>query len=293
MKFVLLLMATLIMALFPTLAAEAKRPPAKLTLSGPGIAGELESTDQNYLEALALGRLEDLARGAIAPPVIDQLYYEMVRYFKDGESFWAFDRLRYYPKLETGGYIWYLGLEGTGWSEFDGKWFNATVEGDKALRRLIAEKSAPILPYSVSPGRAQEIMTLMNFVRTYNAGGLDMMLALLTEDVLWSDCDFRLGRVIDLKGKPDMTAWLKRQFADHDRLELRTIEVNDDDLSGERTVGLVIARRTSETLQALGFSKGIVPALAAKINFTESHDRIERFVNSLYGDPVAPCHLRK
>ncbi len=293
MKFVLLLMATLIMALFPTLAAEAKRPPAKLTLSGPGIAGELEITDRSYLEALAMGRLEDWAHGAISTPVIEQRYYEIVRYAKEGEIYLAFDRLRYYPKPGTGGYIWYTGLEGTVWSEFDGKWFNATADGDKTLRRLIAEKSAPILPYSVSPGRAQEIMTLMNFVRTYNAGDLDTTLALLTDEVLWSDCDFRLGRVIALKGKPDVTGWLKRQFADHDQLEIRTIEVNDGDPTGDRTVGLVIARRTSETLKALGFSKGIVPALAAKVNFTESHDRITRFANGPFGGPAALCRLRR
>jgi len=51
-------------------------------------------------------------------------------------------------------------------------------------------------------------------------------------------------------------------------------------------VGVEYARRTNNTLRALGFPKGIVPKLASKVGFTTQPLRIRGFANGSYsGDP--------
>lgn len=65
--------------------------------------------------------------------------YEITRWYKaaDGESYQPFDRLRWYPSTGTAtqgrGWIFYEGLI-NGASDYDGKWFIATRNGDNLLR---------------------------------------------------------------------------------------------------------------------------------------------------------------
>lgn len=135
----------------------AKGPPAKAVLSGPGLQGEVAITDAQALAPLALGVLEDFTGGAIQAPgerATDANRYTLVSYFDDGNgSYRPFDRLYYYPDPSGGrGYILYEGLRiSGGWSEYDGKWFNATPEGDQSMRRLLERLGvtltvAPTLP---------------------------------------------------------------------------------------------------------------------------------------------------
>ena len=128
----------LVLLALTTSLALAKGPPDKVVISGPGLSGEIESTDREAISALGLGALEDFQRGPIEAPQVGA-GYQMACYFKDGASYRPFDRLTYYPNLPgKRSYIFYEGLRiSGGWSEYDGKWFYATKAGDAAMRRLL------------------------------------------------------------------------------------------------------------------------------------------------------------
>ena len=135
-----LLPGVLVLLALTTSLALAKGPPEMVVISGPGLSGEVESTDREAISALGLGALEDFQRGPIAAPQVGA-GYQMARYFKDGASYRPFDRLTYYPNLPgKRSYIFYEGLRiSGGWSEYDGKWFYATKAGDAAMRRLLGQ----------------------------------------------------------------------------------------------------------------------------------------------------------
>jgi len=138
-----ILPGVLALLVLTTSLALAKGPPDKVVISGPGLSGEVESTDCVAISVLGLGSLEDFQRGPIAAPQVST-GYQLTRYFKDGASYRPFDRLIYYPNRSgERGYIFYEGLRVSGgWSEYDGKWFYATKAGDAAMRRLLKQLGA-------------------------------------------------------------------------------------------------------------------------------------------------------
>ncbi len=137
--------------------AQAKGPPSKIVISGPGLLGQVEVTNAQLLQRLGMGALEDLAQGVIAAPApgVDLAErYRIDRYHTDSAGKgWPFDRIYYYPNRSgAGGYIFYEGLTPFGGrSEYDGKWFRATAAGDGAMQQLLAHlrrsvSSVPRLP---------------------------------------------------------------------------------------------------------------------------------------------------
>ncbi len=87
--------------------------------------------------------------------------------------------------------------------------------------------------------------------------------------------------------------WLSDRAADHDRLIVESIvNENPDPASGSHVVGLSFARRTSDTLKALGHPDGIVPTSAAKIVFSANDDRIRAFANGPGGGSAGSCRPR-
>jgi len=66
--------------------------------------------------------------------------YEVVRYIKGFGASGAFDRLHYYPgQGGSPGRIYYVEAIGYGPSHIVGKWFNATPQGDAAMKKLLAK----------------------------------------------------------------------------------------------------------------------------------------------------------
>lgn len=120
--------------------ALAKGPANKIVITGPGVEGELEITDQETLNSLSMTRLEDFLHGQLEnPPLVGDEGYEMTRYFETGpEQFRPFDKVVYYPVPEEGrGYIFYDGII-DGSSEYDDHWFNATPEGYATMQRILS-----------------------------------------------------------------------------------------------------------------------------------------------------------
>jgi hypothetical protein len=79
--------------------------------------------------------------------------------------------------------------------------------------------------------------------------------------------------------------------SDHDQLQLsRIVNENPDD---ELVAGIEYARRTSTTLQRLGFGNGIMPKLATKVVFTADPVRIAAFANGPVGGDPHSCQAEK
>ena len=83
---------------------------------------------------------------SIEPPQVTGKGYALARAFKNGDTYRTFDVVLYYPAGERG-YVFYVGIE-NGWSEYDGKWFEASEAGNEAMNKIIGS----IKP-STSPSR--------------------------------------------------------------------------------------------------------------------------------------------
>jgi hypothetical protein len=137
--------------------------------------------------------------------------------------------------------------------------------------------------FSVAARQAEEVAVIVAFLRAYNQGRLDEALALLEDTVRVSDCDYQTVNAVLFTGKSDVATWLRQRIADHDQLHIsRIVNENPDD---ELVAGIEYTRRTSSTLQRLGFTNGIMPKNATKVLFTYDPVRIAAFVNAGGGGP--------
>src|SRR5207244_10144189 len=126
----------------------------------------------------------------------------------------------------------------------------------------------------ISTWQARIVATLVAFLGAYNAGQADTALAILTPDVVTSDCDYRGVHVTTVNRTEAVRDWLRERADDHDQLVLESIaNENPDPASGSHVVAVTYRRRTTDTLRALGFPNGIAPQLASKVVFTATDDR--------------------
>jgi len=169
--------------------------------------------------------------------------------------------------------------------------FSPYLQAEKRVLDTTPTASSPA-NVLLSFGQAQNVATVIELIRAYNAGDLEGVLALLDDKVGWSDCDYQTISVVSLVGKTKVGAWLQMRFADHDLLEVDTIEMasmENQDPTSEDVVGVVFLYRTSDTLKSLGFPKGIKPQLTSKVVFTATHDHVQRFANGPYGGSPEFC----
>src|SRR5262245_29592987 len=89
-------LGTLLLLVTSPVLAWPKDAPDKATISGPGLKGEVEITDQRILSLLGLGMIEDFEAGALPAPQVGE-GYQITRYFYDAS--FDFGRLHYYPGL--------------------------------------------------------------------------------------------------------------------------------------------------------------------------------------------------
>jgi hypothetical protein len=131
---------TIGISLFFYKAAIAKGNFIKITISGGQLTSEIDITDPSLLEFFSFSYFPD---SRTQDPMLGEGYL-ITRYdqqYKDG-SFHAVDIMHYYPSnTDTGGYVFYDGLI-DGSSEYDGKWYIASAEGDLAFRRILATNNS-------------------------------------------------------------------------------------------------------------------------------------------------------
>jgi hypothetical protein len=139
--------------------------------------------------------------------------------------------------------------------------------------------------FSVNAPQARDVSVTIQFIAAFNGRRLRPALDLLTPRVSVSDCDYKHVRAVTFNGRQNVARWLRRRFADRDRLTpTRIFNENPAQLVG--VLGVEYGRRTSNTLRALGFPAGIVPRGATKIVFSAQPVRIRVFANGpVGGDP--------
>jgi hypothetical protein len=139
--FTLALIAAL--ALIPLSVAFAKGPPEQVTISGPGIDGEITIADSNVLNAFSFYQFNDLNRRLDEPPQVEGDGYKITRWLtqqKQGtRQLLPWDTLTYYPDPAGGpGYVFFDGLDPSiGSTEGQGRWFLASEEGGAAMQAII------------------------------------------------------------------------------------------------------------------------------------------------------------
>lgn len=133
--------------------------------------------------------------------------------------------------------------------------------------------------------QALEVAVFMNFIRAYNNGHLDEALALLSEDVAISDCDYREVKAVEFGGISQAAEWLRQHISEHDRLIVSQIYNENPGRGGRHVIGVEYSRRSDTTLESLGFPQGIKPKLASKVVFEAGTALIQAFANGpLEGD---------
>ncbi len=131
------LVVALLAAALPALA-KGSMP---VTITGPGLpqAG-VDISNMEQAAPFSMAALEDFDAGVIEQPAwaAEGSGYFLERYVMRGRVRQIFDHAVYYPHPGgLRGVVYYAGIH-NGSSEYDGRWYYATPEGDRAMRALIA-----------------------------------------------------------------------------------------------------------------------------------------------------------
>jgi len=133
-------------------------------------------------------------------------------------------------------------------------------------------------PYGwIDAAAARRIATVVMLIDAYNASDMASLQALLSPEVAaWADCagdkfvtiSGELGRIRPMT-KAETISYFEARFTDHDRLEIGQVTTLPCSGGGD-CVGIRFARRSNDSLRALGFSNGIVGPQTNKTVFDEN-----------------------
>lgn len=149
--------------------------------------------------------------------------------------------------------------------------------------------SARAKTFSLNSRQARQVQVVLQFIDAFNAQRLREALALFSSDPVVSDCDYRGVEAVEFTGRREIESWLRQRFADRDRLEVSLI-ADENPAQPIGVAAVEYARRTSDTLRALGFRTGIEPQLATKVVFTTRGPVLIRtFANGPVGGSPELC----
>jgi len=140
----IIILCILLLMLLPCGTVLAKGAPDKITITGSDLPNGLEITDLEMLEPFAMDKFINFSIPIEEPKGLGT-GYEITRYYQiDRIGPKAIDRFVYYPNPPgDGGYVFYEGIIDKmfiyGGSPHDGKWFQATEEGGRAIRQILAD----------------------------------------------------------------------------------------------------------------------------------------------------------
>jgi len=114
----------------------------RVTIVEEGSTAEILVTDVALLDFFSFSEFPKQALAQAQKPTTRAYVVTRGGFTADG-VYHAFDRLHYYPSESPGhsGFVYYDGLV-SGRSEYDQKWYAASAEGDRAMSRFIAARSA-------------------------------------------------------------------------------------------------------------------------------------------------------
>ncbi|MDQ2739729.1 MAG: hypothetical protein M3Y35_14170 [Actinomycetota bacterium] len=144
---------------------------------------------------------------------------------------------------------------------------------------------------ATSSARAAEETHLRRFIAAYNAGDLRAALDQFasTATIGFSDCDYANGQPVDGHGRAQVTAWLRRNIAQHDHLDIGVVSNSNAD-QPVGVLGVTFSRRSSDTIVRAGHRNGIAPSTGAKVKFARN-DLITEFNNGPSGGPPDACRV--
>ncbi len=102
-----------------------------ITITGPDLKEPIRST--NPALTTDFFAFADFTQSRTAAPANPGVGYEITRYYIDGGTESAFDKLHYYPET---GFVYFDGLVG-GSSDYDGKWYTAQTGIKKVFMKAL------------------------------------------------------------------------------------------------------------------------------------------------------------
>lgn len=150
----LLAAGVLLLAVFFPLDAALAKGVVEITISGPGLAGEVKVTAQATIDALAQ------VGGAGVPtnllPALGEEFYVIRMSIGDGAGkVFATNVVHYYPDPAGGqGYVLFYDVEG-GSSDAEGWWHQAPLAWDGAFRHVLRSHGIELTAAVVPAGESQ------------------------------------------------------------------------------------------------------------------------------------------
>ena len=133
---------TFVMIFLTSITAFAKGGFSFIAINGPSLKAEVRSSDPALTEDFFA--FADFYRNKTGAPAEPGPGYEVTRCYIEGARVVVFDHLHYYPNT---GFVFYDGIAGGGWSEYDGKWYTAKAEVrtafEKALTAVSGDQNEP------------------------------------------------------------------------------------------------------------------------------------------------------
>lgn len=139
--------------------------------------------------------------------------------------------------------------------------------------------------------QAAQLTHVKGFIAAYNAGDVRSALSHFSQakPVGFSDCDYTTQQLVNGHGRVQLTAWLSRNIAQHDRLVIANVfDANPDQPLG--VLGVSFSRRSSDAIARAGRPNGITPTLGAKVIF-DGAGLITEFANGPYGGAPDFCRI--
>src|SRR5262245_9542545 len=107
----------LLLTLFTFITVWAKGSFSFIAITGAKLTGEVRISDPALTNDFFT--FADFYQDEAKAPIDPGVGYEITRYYANGNTGTAFDRLHYYPET---GFVYYDGIANGGSSEYDGKW---------------------------------------------------------------------------------------------------------------------------------------------------------------------------
>lgn len=129
------LVLAVFLSLLTSVTALAKGQFSFIAVTGGQLAQEVRLSDPALTQDFFT--FADFYQDKAEAPDDPGMSYEITRYYVEGHTASAFDRLHYYPET---GYIYYDGIV-NGSSEYDGKWYTAKPDIQKTFETALTNQN--------------------------------------------------------------------------------------------------------------------------------------------------------
>ena len=140
--------------------------------------------------------------------------------------------------------------------------------------------------FSITWEQTALVVVARQLIDAYNAGDVEQVLGLFTDDVGWADCDYEAGENVVLDEREELEAWLAERISNNDQLEVARMW--NENSTSNSVLAIDWTRRTSDDLRALGYHEGIEPDQGAVMSFSREDGQV---LIGGFGTVGAPCEV--